>query len=82
MAPPGKAGSGLRWSPWNLLLLVPMIWLITPLFNRTGPELFGMPFFYWFQFLGILVGVTCTSIVFVKTRDVPAEPGDDEGVAR
>ncbi|MGX7823835.1 DUF3311 domain-containing protein [Actinokineospora sp. 24-640] len=69
MAPPGK--SGLRWSPWNLLLLVPLLWLVTPIFNRTGPELIGMPFYYWFQFLGIAVGVLCTSIVYFKTKDKP-----------
>lgn len=89
MAPPGT--SGLRWSPWNLLLLVPLLWLITPIFNRTGPELFGMPFYYWFQFLGIAVGVLCTTIVFVKTKDAPTTtapgtPADvdelDEGTGR
>jgi len=34
------------------LLLVPcVIALWVPLFNMTGPELFGIPFFYWFQML-------------------------------
>jgi hypothetical protein len=88
MAPPGT--SGLRWSPWNLLLIVPLLWLVTPIFNRTGPELFGMPFYYWFQFLGIVVGVLSTSIVYLKTRDrtttAPGEPLDvddlDEGAGR
>lgn len=77
MAPPGKPGSALRWSPWNLLLLVPLLWLLTPVFNRAEPELFGMPFFYWFQFVGIAVGVLCTSLVYLKTRDrsTPTAPG-------
>jgi hypothetical protein len=61
----------MRWNAWNLLLLVPLLWLLTPVFNRTGPELFGMPFFYWFQFAGIAVGVACTTIVYLKTRDEP-----------
>ncbi|OLR90995.1 DUF3311 domain-containing protein [Actinokineospora bangkokensis] len=88
MAPPKKSVSGLRWSPWNLLLLVPLALLITPVFNRRGPELIGMPFFYWFQFLGVFVGVICTSLVFAMTKDkpttAPGAPGDvddlDEGV--
>jgi hypothetical protein len=33
-----------------LLILIPsIINLLTPLYNRRLPELFGMPFFYWFQ---------------------------------
>ncbi|MFZ0511821.1 MAG: DUF3311 domain-containing protein [Candidatus Nitrosopolaris sp.] len=33
-----------------LLILIPsIINLSTPLYNRKLPELFGMPFFYWFQ---------------------------------
>ncbi|WP_158879533.1 DUF3311 domain-containing protein [Amycolatopsis anabasis] len=89
----GKAGgkvSGLQFSPWNLLLLLPLWILITPLYNRTGPALFGMPFFYWCQFLGIALGVVCTSIVYVKTKSKPtvAKPDTtdvdelDEGSAR
>ena len=35
-----------------LLLLIPcVIALAVPLFNSDAPELFGMPFFYWFQLL-------------------------------
>jgi hypothetical protein len=77
-APPGRS-SGLRWSPWNLLLLVPLIWLLTPIFNRTGPELFGMPFYYWFQFAGIAVGVLSTTIVYVKTKDEPVTIAKNDG---
>ncbi|MDQ6866732.1 MAG: DUF3311 domain-containing protein [Thermoproteota archaeon] len=33
-----------------VLILIPtIINLLTPLYNRKLPELFGMPFFYWFQ---------------------------------
>jgi hypothetical protein len=33
-----------------LLILIPaIINLLTPLYNRKLPELFGIPFFYWFQ---------------------------------
>lgn len=64
-----KKGPGLRFSPWNMLLIVPLWALATPLYNRVEPELFGMPFFYWFQFVGIVVGVLCTSLVYLKTRE-------------
>jgi hypothetical protein len=33
-----------------LLILIPaVINLSTPLYNRLEPQLFGIPFFYWFQ---------------------------------
>jgi hypothetical protein len=33
-----------------LLMLVPcLLALWAPLYNRVDPELFGLPFFYWFQ---------------------------------
>ncbi|MGD0562157.1 MAG: DUF3311 domain-containing protein [Roseiarcus sp.] len=44
-----------------LLLLIPcVIALWTPLYNSTSPELFGVPFFYWFQLL--LVPVSALAI--------------------
>ncbi len=61
----------LRWNAWNLLLLIPLAWLITPLYNRSGPAFIGMPFFYWFLLAGIPVAAICTSIVYAKTKDEP-----------
>lgn len=68
--PDGRA-SGLIFSPWNLLLLIPFIVLLTPIYNRESPALFGMPFFYWFQFAVIPVGVLCTIAVYRMTRKAP-----------
>ncbi|WP_410667029.1 DUF3311 domain-containing protein [Amycolatopsis sp. cmx-4-68] len=68
---------GLRFSPWNLLLIVPLLVLVTPLFNMDGPRLFGMPFFYWFQFLMVAVGVLSTWIVYLMTRDKPTVDAPD-----
>ena len=56
-----SCGGGLRVTPWNLLLLVPFLMLITPLFNSVEPRLFGMPFFYWIQFAFVPVGVACVA---------------------
>ncbi|MEC3981894.1 DUF3311 domain-containing protein [Amycolatopsis sp. H20-H5] len=61
---------GLQFSPWNLLLIIPLGILITPLFNFDAPRLFGMPFFYWFQLSFVLVGVACVGIVYAMTRNV------------
>lgn len=39
-----------------LLLLIPcVVSLWAPLYNFESPELFGVPFFYWFQLLLIPV---------------------------
>jgi len=57
-----------RWNPWTLLLLVPLVALVTPLYNRMEPRLLGVPFFYWMQLVGLLFGVVCTLIVLRKTR--------------
>jgi hypothetical protein len=59
----------LRWSGWNLLLLVPLLVLVTPLYNAKEPRLFGFPFFYWMQFLFIPLGVICVAVVYLKTGD-------------
>ena len=39
-----------------LLVLVPVtVDLWVPLYNRDLPDLFGLPFFYWFQTLWLFV---------------------------
>jgi hypothetical protein len=76
-APHTSKASGLRWSNWNLLLLVPLLMLITPFFNIAKPAVFGMPFFYWYQFAFVPVGVLCVGLVFFMTKDEPVEHGPD-----
>lgn len=47
-----------RFRAIHLLLLIPyfaVLW--TPLFNRIEPMLWGIPFFYWYQLLWIVLGV-------------------------
>jgi hypothetical protein len=67
--------SGIRWSNWNLLLLVPLLMLITPWFNADEPRVLGLPFFYWYQFAWVPVGVICVGLVYVMTRDQPVVKG-------
>jgi hypothetical protein len=70
--PPSQGrATGLIVSPWNLLLLIPLLMLVTPWFNRVNPRLAGIPFFYWFQFAFVVVGVACVGIVFAATRRKP-----------
>jgi uncharacterized membrane protein YhdT len=76
----GKAGSGLRFRAWNLLLIIPLFTLITAIYNKHDPTFIGLPFFYWFQFVGIIVGVACTSLVYLMTKDEPAPVATDAGL--
>ena len=41
----------------HLLLLVPFVAILwVPSYNRLDPELAGIPFFYWYQLLWIVLG--------------------------
>ena len=56
-------------SPWYWLLLVPIVLLVyPPFFNRHDPALGGLPFFYWYQFAVVPIGVGTTVVVYLKTR--------------
>jgi Protein of unknown function (DUF3311) len=66
-----------RWNSWNLLLLVPLLVLVTPLYNSDEPRLFGFPFFYWCQFLFIPLGVICVAVVYRKTKNISSPVGRD-----
>lgn len=68
--------TGAVLSPWNLLLLLPLIMLVTPWYNRLTPKLGGLPFFYWYQFLFVLVGVACVWIVYATTWRKPVNKTD------
>jgi hypothetical protein len=55
MLNPGGKMKGLR--PVHLLLLVPYAAVLcVPLYNRSMPEIAGIPFFYWYQLLWIPLG--------------------------
>jgi hypothetical protein len=64
--PPGERTDH---SPWNWLLLVPIVVpLLTFLYDDIDPRLFGFPRFYWLQLGFIAIGVVCTAIVYRMTR--------------
>lgn len=56
-------------SPWNWLLVVPIVIpLLTLLYNRKTPTFLGFPAFYWLQLSFVLIGVVSTSIVYRMTK--------------
>ncbi len=51
-----------------LLLLIPFIVTLSPaIYNVDKPELIGIPFFYWFQLLWILLTAILTAILYLVT---------------
>jgi hypothetical protein len=73
--PPGEApAAGVApqrsdRSPWNWLLLIPIVVpLLVPLYNSVGPTVGGWPRFYWLQLLFVVLGVATTSLVYLMTR--------------
>ena len=51
---------------WYVVLFIPFfvaIWV--PLYNRVEPALFGIPFFYWFQFVWIVVAAVVTGLAYL-----------------
>lgn len=76
---PGAPRRRRPWrAAWNLLLLVPLATLVTPWFNADQPRLAGLPFFYWFQLLFVLVGVSCVGIVAALTAKPRTDDRDAE----
>ncbi|MGE4483059.1 DUF3311 domain-containing protein [Acidocella sp.] len=51
-----------------LFLIVFVISLWVPAFNRVNPTLFGFPFFYWYQMLVVLIASALIWIVY-KAED-------------
>ena len=58
------------WSWWYLLFAIQFVVILwPPFYNRAEPTFIGIPFFYWFQLLWVLVSAAFTAIVYVATKD-------------
>lgn len=56
-------------SHWHWLLFVPIgLPLVTPLYNRADPALFGLPFYYWCQLAFAGVAAFFVLIIHVATK--------------
>ena len=59
-----EKNEGLYW-----LFVIPLIATLFPMiYNTNSPELFGIPFFYWYQMLWVPITVILTVIVYLATR--------------
>ena len=54
MAPDMRGSQAPRWP--NLLLAIPFVALLwVPFYNSIEPAIWGVPFFYWYQFVWVFV---------------------------
>jgi len=60
----GSPTHGRRLFACLLFTIIAAIALWVPLYNRVEPSLFGVPFFYWFQTVWILVAAAATALAY------------------
>jgi hypothetical protein len=67
--PSSPNGDRSRWA-WYLLLVVPFVAIVwVPFYVSGEPAFFGIPYFYWYQFVWILISAVLTAIVYFATRE-------------
>jgi peptidoglycan/LPS O-acetylase OafA/YrhL len=67
--PEAIAKPRIRRSRWVLLLLLPYLGLCFPgVYARSTPELWGFPFFYWYQFAWVILASGLLAIVYRKLK--------------
>jgi hypothetical protein len=68
MLPAVQPAGRRHW--WNLLLVAPFVGTLwVPFYNSLEPRVFGIPFFYWYQFVWVGIGAILTAIVYFATRE-------------
>ena len=56
-----------KW--WLMPLILPYLGLVFPgMYARSTPSLFGFPFFYWYQFLWVILTSTILALVYKKLK--------------
>jgi len=55
-----------RW--YYILLIVPLVLLWVPFYNRIEPTLAGVPFFYWYQMAWVVITALFTWLVWHLDR--------------
>ena len=67
--------SSTRWTIVVVLLAPAVVLpLLVGVYDRTDPELWGFPFYYWFQFLLIPVVAVLTTVAYHLTKNDERRP--------
>jgi Protein of unknown function (DUF3311) len=67
--PKANAKPTQRRSRWVLLLLLPYLGLCFPIvYARSTPAVWGFPFFYWYQFVWVILTSVLLAIAYRKLK--------------
>jgi Protein of unknown function (DUF3311) len=65
----GTQNKGDSWSWWYLLFVLQFVGVLwVPFYAGAEPSWHGVPFFYWYQMLWVLVSAATTAIVYFATK--------------
>ena len=60
--------AGRSW--WYLLFSIEFVAVLwPPFYNRADPSWIGIPFFYWYQMLWVVISAVITAFVYLVTRE-------------
>jgi hypothetical protein len=58
------------WNWWYLLFVIQFVAVLwPPFYNTAEPSWAGIPFYYWYQMLMVIVGAVLTAIVYFATEE-------------
>lgn len=64
-----KKKKRIGWSWWYLLFVIQFVMVLwPPFYNKADPQWIGVPFFYWYQLLWVLIGAVVTAVVYFATE--------------
>ncbi|HEY5094747.1 MAG TPA: DUF3311 domain-containing protein [Candidatus Eremiobacteraceae bacterium] len=68
MNDPAARRNPRRFAYWLLAIpIVATLW--PPLYAHADPEIAGIPFFYWYQFIWVVLSSVVTVTVYLLTRE-------------
>jgi hypothetical protein len=65
----GEPGKREGWSWWYLLFIVQFVAVLwPPFYNKVEPYFLGVPYFYWYQLLWVIISAVLTAIIYLAVR--------------
>ncbi|HVJ40070.1 MAG TPA: DUF3311 domain-containing protein [Dongiaceae bacterium] len=59
-----QSSNGKKWARWLLILpFIAVLWV--PFYNSVEPSLGGVPFFYWYQLLWVLISSVLIYFIYL-----------------